>query len=44
MEEYGIDVDSLNITTENINFDEIDDDLERLISVLINLLFEFNFL
>ena len=26
---YDIDVDSLNLTSEVINFDEIDDDLER---------------
>ena len=27
--EFDIDIDNLNITTETINFDEIDDDLER---------------
>lgn len=29
MEEFNIDLDNLNITSVDLNFDEIDDDLER---------------
>lgn len=29
MDEFNIDIDTLNITSVDINFDEIDDDLER---------------